>query len=119
LTPEESNRIIHRCYNVKYGPVWHSTMKLLIFLFKSGLTTEELMKVSEGRMSQYLEVEGLIQKYYVQSKEMGRVGGIFVFDTAENLAAFKDSDLAKSTVEAYEFTEPPHTRVLDIVKTLR
>jgi hypothetical protein len=94
-------------------------MKLLIFLFKSGLPLEEVLKVSEGRESQYREVEGLIQKYYVQSQEMGRIGGVFVFDTAENLDAFKDSELAKSTSEAYRFTEPPHTRVLDIVKTLR
>ena len=94
-------------------------MKLLMFLFKSGLSVEEIMRVSEGREAQYREVEGLIQKYYVQSKEMGRVGGVFVFDTAENLVAFRDSELAKSTGEAYEFTEPPHTRVLDIVKTLR
>lgn len=94
-------------------------MKLLMFLFKSGLSPEETLKVSEAREAQYREVEGLIQKYYVQSKEMGRVGGAFVFDTAENLAAFKGSDLAKSTREAYRFTEPPHTRVLDIVKTLR
>ena len=94
-------------------------MKLLMFLFKSGLSVEEIMKVSEGREALYRDVEGLIQKYYVQSKEMGRVGGVFVFDIAENLAAFKDSELAKSTGEVYEFTEPPHTRVLDIVKTLR
>jgi heme-degrading monooxygenase HmoA len=94
-------------------------MKLLIFLFKSGLSSTELLKVSEGRESQYLEVKGLIQKYYVQVKEMDRVGGVFVFDTEESLAAFRESDLAKSTGEAYRFTEPPHTRVLDIVKTLR
>ncbi len=102
-----------------YRPTFLSAMKLLMFLFKSGLSDEEVLKVSEGRESQYLEVEGLIQKYYVQSKEMGRVGGVFVFDTAENLAAFRESELAKGTGEAYEFTEPPHTRVLDIVKTLR
>ncbi len=94
-------------------------MKLLIFLFKSELSREEILKVSEGREAKYREVEGLIQKYYVQVKEMDRVGGIFVFDTEENLAAFRESDLAKSTGEAYKFTEPPHTRVLDIVKTLR
>jgi hypothetical protein len=94
-------------------------MKLLIFLFNSGLSTEEVMKISEGRESQYLEVKGLIQKYYVKVKEMDRVGGVFVFDTAEHLAAFRESELAKSTGEAYKITEPPHTRVLDIVKTLR
>ena len=94
-------------------------MKLLIFLFKSGLSSEEILKVSEGRESQYREVKGLVQKYYVQVEEMDRVGGVFVFDTAENLMSFRESELAKSTSEAYRFTEPPHTRVLDIVKTLR
>ena len=94
-------------------------MKLLIFLFKSGLTREEILETSEKRAEQYLKVDGLIQKYYVEDLQGGRVGGIFIFDTKENLKSFKDSELAKSTGEAYRFTEPPHTRVLEIVKTLR
>ena len=94
-------------------------MKLLIFLFKSGLSTEEILKVSEGRAEQYRKVKGLVQKYYVQYEQSNHVGGVFVFDTDENLKAFRESELAKSTGEAYQFTEPPSTRILDIVKTLR
>ena len=50
---------------------------------------------------------------------MKQVGGVFVFDSAENLKAFKDSDLSKSTGEVYKFLEPPQARVLEIAKVLR
>ena len=103
---------------IRYGGL-AKTMKLLIFLFKSGLSEEEILKNTESRAEQYLKVKGLVQKYYVQDGETNRVGGIFVFDSEENLKAFRDSELAKSTGEVYRFTEPPHARVLEIVKTLR
>jgi hypothetical protein len=94
-------------------------MRLLIFLFKSGLPIEEIMKTSEDRADSYRKVSGLVQKYYVVDKSTDRVGGIFVFDSEENLRAFRESELAKSTGEAYKFLEPPHTRVLEIAKVLR
>ncbi|MHA1960183.1 MAG: YdhR family protein [Candidatus Thorarchaeota archaeon] len=94
-------------------------MELLIFLFKSGLSMDEMMKTSEGRAEQFREVPGLIQKYYVLDKESGQAGGVYVFESKEHLSAFKDSDLAMSTGEAYKFVEPPHTRVLEIAKVLR
>lgn len=94
-------------------------MRLLIFLFKSGLPIEEIMKTSEERAESYRKVPGLVQKYYVVDKSTDRVGGIFVFDSEENLKAFRESELAKSTGEAYKFLEPPHTRALEIAKVLR
>ncbi len=93
-------------------------MNILIFLFKSGLPFEEIAKTSEEKADQYKKVPGLIQKYYVQDKSSERVGGVFVFDSIENLQAFKDSDLAKSTAEVYKFLDPPHTQVLKIAKVL-
>ena len=93
-------------------------MNLLIFLFKSGLPYEEIMKTSDERADQYKKVPGLIQKYYVLDKSNDRVGGVFVFDSIEKLQAFKESELAKSTSEAYKFKEPPHTQVLEIAKVL-
>lgn len=77
------------------------------------------MKTSEDRADSYRKVPGLVQKYYVVDKSTDRVGGIFVFDSEENLKAFRESELAKSTGEAYKFLEPPHTRVLEIAKVLR
>ncbi|MHA2406704.1 MAG: YdhR family protein [Candidatus Hermodarchaeia archaeon] len=94
-------------------------MELLIFLFKSGLEFDQIKETSEARAEQYRKVPGLIQKYYVQDHETGRVGGVFVFDSKANLKAFKESALAQSTGDAYKFLEPPHTRVLEIAKVLR
>ncbi|MFW9799798.1 MAG: YdhR family protein [Candidatus Thorarchaeota archaeon] len=94
-------------------------MYLLIFLFKSGLPLEEIKKVSEQRTDRYLQVEGLIQKYYVLDESTDRAGGVFVFDSKENLVAFRESELAMSTGEAYKFLDAPHTRVLEIAKVLR
>ena len=94
-------------------------MELLLFLFKSGLPLEEISATSEKRADRYRKVKGLIQKYYVQDKSTGHVGGVFIFDSKESLKAFRDSELAKSTAEAYKFLEPPTTRVLEIAKVLR
>ena len=94
-------------------------MELLIFLFKSRLPFEEVVAASERRADRYRKVKGLIQKYYVQDESTGHVGGVFIFDSKESLKAFRDSELAKSTGEAYKFLEPPTTRVLEIAKELR
>lgn len=76
------------------------------------------MKTSEERAEKYRKVEGLQQKYYVSDPATNRVGGIFVFDSQENLEKFKNSELAMSTGETYKFQGPPHTRVLEVAKTL-
>jgi hypothetical protein len=94
-------------------------MELLIFLFKSGLPTDEILKVVDERAEQYRRVHGLIQKYYVQDRKSNHIGGIFVFDSKENLKSFRDSELAKSTGKAYQFIEPPSVRVLEIIQQLR
>jgi len=49
---------------------------------------------------------------------MMQVGGVFVFDSKENLAAFKNSDLVKSTSEAYKFVETTETQVLSIANVI-
>ena len=80
---------------------------------------EEIEATSEKRANRYLQVNGLIQKYYVTDKLTCHVGGVFIFDSKENLTAFRDSELAKSTAVAYKFVEPPATRVLEIAKVLK
>jgi hypothetical protein len=54
-----------------------------------------------------------------RTNQPGHVGGVFIFDSKESLKAFRDSELAKSTGEAYKFLEPPTTKVLEIAKLLR
>jgi len=47
---------------------------------------------------------------YVRENSTGQVGGIYVFDSKE--------DLSKSIGEAYKFLEPPTIRALEVVGVL-
>ena len=60
-------------------------MEIYFTLFKSGLPNEEVLKKFEERADKYREVKGLIQKYYVHDESSGEFGGIYVFDSKENL----------------------------------
>lgn len=93
-------------------------MELLLFFFKSGLPAETVLDVVEDRAEQYRSVPGLIQKFYVRDDQSQHIGGVFVFDSKEHLQAFQDSELAQSTRTAYQFTESPTVRVLEITRVL-
>lgn len=90
-----------------------------MFLFKSGLSDEEILKTMSSRSDNYKKVKGLLQKLYVTDSASGHIGGVFIFDSRENLVAFRESELAKSTGQAYKFTEPPSVRLLEVAKVLR
>ncbi|MCB1793882.1 MAG: YdhR family protein [Candidatus Competibacteraceae bacterium] len=53
----------------------------------------------------FLEVPGLIQKIYDRDPETGDWCGIYCFESSDVLAAFRESDLAKSIPEAYAATD--------------
>jgi Putative mono-oxygenase ydhR len=93
-------------------------MEALVFLYKSGLTTEEVLSKFKQRSDKYRNVKGLLQKLYVQDKSNGKVGGIYIFDSKENLDAFMSSDLEKSIGQTYKFAEPPSITKLEVVNVL-
>ncbi|MHA1915355.1 MAG: YdhR family protein [Promethearchaeota archaeon] len=94
-------------------------MEILVFLFRSGLSMEELMKVSKTRGERFKKVKGLIQKYYVSDKESNRIGGVYLFDSKKNLKAFRNSELSKTTPEAYQFLDEPYVKILDVLRPLK
>jgi hypothetical protein len=93
-------------------------MEILFGLFKSGLPKEEVLKKIKERTHKYREVKGLLQKLYIQDETTGHFGGIYIFDSKASLEAFQNSDLAKSTGDAYKFVEPPTRRVFNVVLEL-
>ncbi len=94
-------------------------MILQIIKLKSDLPEEELLKRARERESRFKAVPGLLQKYYVKIGQPGQYGGIYVWDSAESLQAFRASDLAKSIPEAYEIIEAPNIEIMDILFQLR
>ena len=57
------------------------------------------------RKPNFLEVPGLIQKIYGRDLETGDVCEIYFFESREALAAFRETQLAKTIPDAYEASD--------------
>ena len=89
-------------------------MEIFLTMFKSGLSKDEVLKKFEERAYKYREAKGLIQKYYVHEESSDEFGGVYVFDSKENLELFRNSDLAKSIGDTYKYLETPTMKVFDV-----
>lgn len=78
---------------------------VLFVRVKSDLDPAELERRVIERRPGFLEVPGLIQKIYGRDESTGNVCGIYFFEDQEALAAFRDTELAKTIPEAYEAVE--------------
>jgi len=94
-------------------------MAVILFVrIQSDLALEELERRVEERRPRFLEVPGLIQKIYGHDPASGDVCGIYFFKDRESLAAFRDSELAKTIPTAYEATDT-RREVFDVMFPLR
>ena len=75
---------------------------ILFVRIKTGLDAEELDRRLLERRPRFRDVPGLTQKIYGRDPSTGDVCGIYFFDSEEALAAFKETDLARTIPEAYE-----------------
>lgn len=75
---------------------------ILFVRIKSELEAKEMERRLLERRPRFREVPGLTQKLYGRDPETGDVCGIYFFDSAEALAAFGESDLARTIASAYE-----------------
>lgn len=83
-----------------------SQMGAVLFVrARSGLDPEELEHRLLERRPRFLAVPGLLQKIYGQDPATGAVCGIYFFESQAALAAFRESELAKSIPTAYETVE--------------
>ena len=78
---------------------------ILYVKISSDLDLEELKRRALERLPRFLEVPGLIQKFYGRDDATGDLCGIYFFATGEALSAFRNSEQARSIAPAYEATE--------------
>lgn len=94
-------------------------MSLVLFVrIQSDLPFDELERRVLERKPRFLDVPGLIQKIYGRDPSTGDVCGIYFFESREALAAFRDSELAKTIPDAYEATDV-RREVFDVLYPLR
>jgi heme-degrading monooxygenase HmoA len=86
---------------------------------KTRLSVDEVLAIAQERAPQFRAIPGLVQKYYVRRKGEGEVAGVYLWDSMESLAEFRESDLAKSISAAYQVVEPPVIEVGEVLFPLR
>lgn len=84
----------------------------------SGLDAEELERRLLERRPRFLEVPGLLQKIYGQDPATGAICGIYFFESQAALAAFRETELARTIPTAYEVVEF-RPEVYDLLYPLR
>jgi heme-degrading monooxygenase HmoA len=94
-------------------------MIMQIVNLKSPLSEEELLSKAHERAPQFRAIPGLLQKYYLNRPGDGEYAGVYVWDSRESLAAFRESEQARSIPAAYQVTEPPVIEVSEIMFPLR
>jgi hypothetical protein len=81
-------------------------MSAILFVrIKSDLDAAELDRRLLERRPRFREVPGLAQKVYGRDPATGDLCGIYFFESAEALVAFRDTELAKTIPAAYEATD--------------
>lgn len=81
-------------------------MAVVLFVrIESELDAREFERRLAERRPRFREVPGLRQKIYGRDEETGGVCGIYFFESREALAAFRESELARTIATAYEAVE--------------
>jgi hypothetical protein len=68
----------------------------------SGMPPAEAEAVLREREPRFREVPGLVQKIYGRDPATGEICGIYLFESAAALEAFRRSELAKTIPQAYQ-----------------
>lgn len=94
-------------------------MIIQLIKFKTGLGEAELLRRAREREPLFKELPGLLQKYYLKTGKQGEYGGLYVWDSAESLKTYRESELAASIPKAYDVKDLPNFELLDVLFTLR
>jgi Putative mono-oxygenase ydhR len=91
---------------------------ILFVRIKSRLEPKEFERRLLERRPRFLEVPGLVQKIYGRDSTTGDVCGIYFFENQAALAAFRETELAKTIPAAYEAVDV-RREVYDVLYPLR
>jgi heme-degrading monooxygenase HmoA len=89
-----------------------------IVRFKSGLSDDDVVRTCEARAPRYRELPGLVQKYYLRFPT-GEYGAVYVWDSEEALADFRESELGRTISTAYRVEGEADVEVANVFMRLR
>jgi heme-degrading monooxygenase HmoA len=85
----------------------------------SPLTLDEVTKVAADRAPEFRALAGLQQKYYLQGETAGEYAGLYLWESPDGLAAYRESELRASIGAAYRVEGEPRVEVYRVLSTLR
>lgn len=94
-------------------------MLMQIVQFESALTDAEVLKVAEDRIGDYRALPALKQKYYLRGPKPNHYAGIMLWENAEAIAAFRESELGQTIGPAYGVRGAPAVSVHELMFPLR
>jgi heme-degrading monooxygenase HmoA len=96
----------------------HPAVILLVRL-KSSLPPAEVEKVMKTRAPEFRALPGLLQKFYIQDAASGEYAGLYLWESPEALAAYRESELRASIAKAYQTVGEPRVEMYRVLMPLR
>ena len=82
--------------------------------FRSELSDDDVQALFENRADRYRSVTGLVEKLYLQFRDTGEFGGVYVWESEEDLQRFRETDLAGTIPDVYRVDGAPAPEVADV-----
>jgi heme-degrading monooxygenase HmoA len=92
---------------------------MLLVRVRSSLPHDEIVRVMEERAPEFAALGGLQQKYYIHDPASGEYGGLYLWESAEALEDYRESELRATIAAAYQAIDEPRVEVYRVIKTLR
>ncbi len=89
-------------------------MIVSIVRFRSRLPDADIQRLFEERAEGYRQLPGLAEKIYLRFGETGEWGAVYVWESEEALARFRESELAQSIASAYEVEGEARSELADV-----
>ncbi len=86
--------------------------------FKTELTEQEVIEVARKREPQVSKVPGLNRTYYLKPHADGFYGGMYVWETKEDMDNYRKSDLGKRIPDDYKIIGTVEIQVMDVFMSL-
>jgi hypothetical protein len=87
--------------------------------FETTLSFDEMVEKTKDQIPQLLEIEGLIQVYYLKLEEPNGYGAIHIWASAEALNAFREGEIATNLGSYFQLAGPPTIQVMPSVFRMR
>lgn len=94
-------------------------MLIQLVQFESALSEDKVWEAAHQREPEYAAIPNLLQKFYLKLAKPNHYGGLMVWDSAQAVAKFRETELAKTVPQAYGVTGAPQVDIYQVQFALR